>query len=82
MNLAGVASVGAIVATVNSVVWPFLLCRCDSTTARVVNAKVNLIFNRWHVRASSRCIVNLMVSVGLWVAIDNESSHFHSPLID
>lgn len=69
------AIVAAVVATVDPLVRPSTLSLGYRSMARGVGTQVNLVGLVRHVRATGCCIVNLVVSVGLGILVNDESCH-------
>jgi hypothetical protein len=73
-----VASVAAVIATIDAVVWPVRL-RCSYCfSAGGVVPKVNLVIGSRNVVAAGGGVVNLMVTVGLLLLVDDEIGHLVS----
>jgi hypothetical protein len=70
-----VARIAAIITAIDSLVGPWALSLRNCTMAAHMRPQVNLIFWIRHIRATSCCIVNLMIAVSLLVFVDYKCWH-------
>lgn len=54
---------------------PLVFSFCNCFFARRVITQINLILYIRHVRTTRSCIVDLMITIGLWIFIDYKSLH-------
>jgi len=69
------ATITAIVAAVNFFVSPIVLCIFNGPMARGVLAQVYLVIQAGHKRTTCRGVMDLMVTIGLSILIDDEAWH-------
>lgn len=69
------ACVAAVIATIDSVGWPVGFSPRNGLSARVLNAKVDLVPKVRHVGTAVSCVMDFMIAVGLSVLVYDESWH-------
>lgn len=69
------ATITAIVAAVNPFVSPIVLCIFNGAMARGVLSQIYLVIQTGHKRTTCRGVMDLMVTIGLGILINDKAWH-------